>query len=698
VRRESTQPRHGTADSPRMSALSLCIEEGSPGARAGSLEPYADQDELVEDQRRAVLARVRAAIDHTAAVARDPDTRLTWPSALLVAESEIAARMHATPDRERFPMMRLRDRFALSTTEERVLWTLAACELSPLVRTLVRQIATEDLPDPTMDTIRRIAYGSGSGRDAWRELGEHGALRRFYLIERTDAGAEVPEHRRTWKVSHRVLALVHGELSLDDQLSEIARIDQDAPSLDDLEVSGDAARRVENALDRGVLIVVHGPAGHGRRSLLTAVAASRGLGILRVDCRAIAKDVAGARRQLRSIERECRLFGLLPLLCGLDALAATAESADRLALVEDELAGAVLATSARFLARRWQRPPTQIELQPLEGRQRAALWGRALPMASAQDRELLATMYPLAPALIETAGRAALEQCSDAEITADHITSGLRMVLDDRLAGLATRIAVSQTWDDLVLPDDQLTAIVELLARIRERRTVYEDWGFAGKLGKGLGVSALFSGPPGTGKTMAAGLIARALNTELYQVDTSKIVSKWIGETERNLAALFDAAEAGHAILLFDEADSLFGKRTDVRSSNDRHANQEINFLLQRLESYAGVCILTTNHETALDEAFRRRLSMHVRFPMPEADERARLWTAMIPASAPTSGDLRVSDLAATYVMSGGHIRNAVLRAAFLAANERGHIDAARLARAARLEYEAMGKIVSCHR
>ena len=246
-----------------------------------------------------------------------------------------------------------------------------------------------------------------------------------------------------------------------------------------------------------------------------------------------------------------------------------------------------------------------------------------------------------------------------------------------------------------MLPEDQITAVIELLARIRERPRVYEDWGFATKLGKGLGVSALFSGPPGTGKTMVAGLIARDLGVELYQVDLSKIVSKWIGETEKNLAALFDAAEAGHAILLFDEADALFGKRSEVRSSNDRNANQEVNYLLQRMETFTGICVLTTNHETAIDEAFRRRLSVHVRFPVPEADERRRLWRAFLPAAAPVAGELGLDRLGDTFVMSGGYIRNAVVRAAFLAADERVAIGGGHLARAARLEYEAMGKVVS---
>ena len=382
-------------------------------------------------------------------------------------------------------------------------------------------------------------------------------------------------------------------------------------------------------------------------------------------------------------------------MCHLDALVGAGETPDRLDLIERELAGLVVATASKPLARPWRRPPIWIELPPLTGTERATLWARAIPEASEGDAEVMSTMYSLAPAMITAAGEAAHRQAAGGELTTTHIAAGIRSVLDDRLAGLATRLNVSQSWDDLVLPDDQVTALVELLARIRQRRTVYETWGFADKVGRGLGVSALLSGPPGTGKTMAAGLLARDLGVEIYQVDLSKIVSKWIGETERNLATLFDAAEAGHAILLFDEADSLFGKRTEVRSSNDRYANQGVNYLLQRMESFVGVCILTTNHESAIDEAFRRRLSIHVRFPLPEVDERKRLWRAMLPASAPVARDLQLDALAQTFAMSGGYIRNAVLRAAFLAADTTGRIDTGLLTRAAQLEYEALGKIVS---
>ncbi len=652
-----------------------------------------DPEEFVRDELRAVRMRVRAAGRHLAAFTNDDGATCDWPSELLAAETAIRSRACLSLA---LPVARIAERFELTPSEDRILWTLIAHELCPIARQLIRGVSTEQSADPSTDSLRRIVYGADCTIRVWREVAEDGPLRKYGFIEATGGGGEVPDHRQTWKVARRVLALVHGETGVD--IGELAN--SNTPShtrLEDLEIGGDAAECIERAFDRGGLVLVHGRVGHGRRSVLNAIAAKRGLAVLEVMGRTIANEREAARRQLRAVARECRLFDLVPMVRDLDALSGTTAIPDRIDLVEDELSGLVLATASCAVARRWKKAPATIELGPIMGAQRVRLWSRAIPQARSGDCDLLATMYPLAPALIEVAGKAALDNAGSGPMTPEHIEAGLRSVLDDRLAGLATRVTVTQTWDDIVLPDDQATAIIELLARIRERRRVYEEWGFADKLGKGLGVSALFSGPPGTGKTMAAGLVARSLHAELYQVDLSKIVSKWIGETEKNLAALFDAAEAGHAILLFDEADALFGKRTDIRSSNDRYANQEVNFLLQRLESYAGIVILTTNHETAIDEAFRRRLSVHVHFPMPEVEERQRLWKAMIPESAPRSGDLDLHSLATTFVMSGGYIRNAVLRAAFLAADERGSIDGSRLRRAAQLEYESLGKIVAAN-
>ena len=290
---------------------------------------------------------------------------------------------------------------------------------------------------------------------------------------------------------------------------------------------------------------------------------------------------------------------------------------------------------------------------------------------------------------------ASLARAGEHTVSQEDIEHGIRSVLDDKLANFAKRIDVTQEWTDFVIDADLAQSITELIARIRRRTTVYEQWGFADKVGKGLGVSALFSGPPGTGKTMVAALIAKELRLELYQVDMAKITSKFIGETEKQLGELFDAAEASHAILLFDEADSLFGKRTEVKSSNDRYANLETNYVLQRLESFTGICLLTSNHESNIDPAFQRRLSLHLRFQLPDEDERQRLWCAMLPAAAPVAPNLDIAGLARRFEMSGGYIRNAALRAAFLAAEEGTTITDAHLEHAARLEYEGMGKIVA---
>jgi SpoVK/Ycf46/Vps4 family AAA+-type ATPase len=246
-----------------------------------------------------------------------------------------------------------------------------------------------------------------------------------------------------------------------------------------------------------------------------------------------------------------------------------------------------------------------------------------------------------------------------------------------------------------VVPDDLADALREVCARVRYRGLVLEGWGMERAAATAQGVTALFEGGPGTGKTMAAGVIARELGYELWRVDLSRVVSKWIGETEKNLAAVFDAAEQGEIVLLFDEADSLFARRTTVSSSNDRNANLETNYLLQRLDAFTGIAVLTTNAGTAIDPAFKRRMSVHVRFPFPDDADRERLWRAHLPATLPITGALDLAGLARKHALSGGYIRNACLRAAYLAASEGGALADHHLHRAVALEYQRAGKLAS---
>lgn len=270
-----------------------------------------------------------------------------------------------------------------------------------------------------------------------------------------------------------------------------------------------------------------------------------------------------------------------------------------------------------------------------------------------------------------------------------------RSLARPRLAELAQRIVPSAGWEDLVLPDLQKQILHQITSQVRHRMKVYQTWGFGAKSCRGLGVSALFTGESGTGKTMAAEVLALELDLDLYRIDLSAVVSKYIGETEKNLRQVFDSAEEGGVILLFDEADALFGKRSDVRDSHDRYANIEVSYLLQRMEAYQGLAILTTNLKSAIDRAFQRRLRFTVNFPFPDASHREAIWNRIFPAQTPTHGlsHKRLSQLNVT----GGNIRNIALNAAFLAAGEENEkpIDMTHLARAARLEAEKIQRPLS---
>jgi hypothetical protein len=260
---------------------------------------------------------------------------------------------------------------------------------------------------------------------------------------------------------------------------------------------------------------------------------------------------------------------------------------------------------------------------------------------------------------------------------------------------LATVVPLVATWDDLVLPVSTIAQLREICARVRHHELVFGDWGFERRSSLGTGVSALFSGPSGTGKTMAAGIVAKDLGLELVRVDLSGVVSKYIGETEKNLDRIFGTAERANAILLFDEADALFGKRSEIRDSHDRYANVEISYLLQKMEAFEGIAILATNVRQNLDEAFLRRLAFVINLPFPDAAARLDIWRRIWPDDAPLAPDLDLAGVAEHFPLSGGNIRNAALAAAFLAADERLDITERHVLLGITREYQKMGKSIA---
>lgn len=280
------------------------------------------------------------------------------------------------------------------------------------------------------------------------------------------------------------------------------------------------------------------------------------------------------------------------------------------------------------------------------------------------------------------------------EVTAEQLRAVITSSLNKGLQGIAERVTTTFAWKDLILPDKVLSALMEILTFARYRRKVFDEWGFGAKLPYGKANSCLFTGPPGTGKTMAAGVIARDLGMDLFRVDLSQVMSKWVGETEKNLARIFDEASRGHALLLFDEADSLFAKRTEVKTSNDHHNNLQVNYLLQRIETFEGVAVLTTNLADSIDDAFERRIKLRVEFPMPDAKTRAVLWSSLLPKGDQVDPNIDFARLGECFEIAGGHIKNAVMRAAFNAAEAGTPITTMLLEQAGISEMRGMGKLV----
>jgi SpoVK/Ycf46/Vps4 family AAA+-type ATPase len=437
--------------------------------------------------------------------------------------------------------------------------------------------------------------------------------------------------------------------------------------------------------------VIAGADGSGRRTLVAEAARRHGRATVAIDLEAFAspkpEEVAG---RVRALRREAWLRDAVIVLARVDRLRNPDALTDILAPLLAHTPIFLTTTTGHELPELPLRM-IRIELAAPPAVARARLWRNELPELDISE---LAERFATTPKAITLAAEHARLVAGPKPLSLHDVHAGIAAVTQQRFGGLATKVLPSQQWEDLVLPADTLDEVTSFVSRATNAAVVYERWGFRNKLQRGLGLSALFSGPPGTGKTMVAGLIARALDLELYVVDLSQVVSKWVGETEKHLGRIFDAATLGRAVLLFDEADSLFAKRTVVKSSNDRYANLEVNYLLQRLERFDGVAILTTNFDGGVDAAFKRRLAAEIRFYAPERAERERLWRTHLPAATPVAGRLDFGELADMFTdMCGGHIRNAVLRAAFLAAAERSDLTYQHLVRAGRTEYRNMGKV-----
>jgi SpoVK/Ycf46/Vps4 family AAA+-type ATPase len=335
-----------------------------------------------------------------------------------------------------------------------------------------------------------------------------------------------------------------------------------------------------------------------------------------------------------------------------------------------------------------------METPPFAARRLA--WRAAVGSAVADEElDALAARYRYTCREIEAAVTLARSHAGarNADLSYADVVWASRGRSSARLGGLARVVTPRARWEELVLPDDTIAQLREICVHVRQRPRVLHEWGFDRRLTLGKGLYALFVGPSGTGKTLAAEVIAGSLGLDLVRVDLAAVVSKYIGETEKNLERIFRSAEGGDAVLFFDEADALFGRRSEIKDAHDRYANIEVDFLLQRLEQYEGVVILASNLAQNIDESFTRRMQFTVEFPFPTEPLRLAIWRNHFPPETPIERDLDFPYMAHEFKIAGGHIRKIVLNAAFLAADDGGVVGMKHLLKATRREYERMGKL-----
>ncbi|HEX7841900.1 MAG TPA: ATP-binding protein, partial [Kofleriaceae bacterium] len=580
----------------------------------------------------------------------------------------------------------------VGTTGEIVLLFVAAPSLWGELSRLYGILANDSARATCDEHLLWQLLGHGcSRRELARELDPDSPLLLHGLIRVNDRGRPF----QSLTADPIVVKLLAGSAVDDDFEHGVTRVPT-AVALDQLMIPS-------RVIDRALVDLAASPAGHGRvvvtgrsgsgrRTLLASLARLAGRTLATIDGAMLIREkrVADLARLLQHAD----LRGHLPCVDGLETIPSD-DTATR-GTVRELLAGHTGPLAVRLP--RHVQPPLPpgyvlIELPTSTIAERAGQWSEILGTTglAVRDVDELAARFTVGPGTIRNV---VTSVARGAPPDPDQAIEGeLRQYLESKLGAVASRVTRLATWSQIVLPADIHDSIVELVARIRHRRTVYDTWGFDQVMSTSRGLTALFQGGPGTGKTLVASAIAHELGLDLYRIDLSRVMSKWIGETEQNLAKVFDAAEEGQALILFDEADSLFAKRTEVRTSVDRYANLEVNFLLQRLDTFEGVAVLTTNFGTAIDVAFKRRLSCRLTFPFPDEEARERLWRVHLPEQLPLAGVLDLADLARRYKMSGGYIRNAALRAAFLAAEESVPLSQDHLERAVRAEFREGGKL-----
>lgn len=576
----------------------------------------------------------------------------------------IEQQMEETP-----ALLNLSRRLHLSRFEQNILVLCSAVELDMSIPLLYAQ--AQDDPGQIYPTFA-LALALFAN-PFWYALSPERPLRRLQLIEINQTG---PLLTSALRIDEHIVHYIKGLSIFDERLASfMLPIDFKKSELEELPSQQKVVQTIrehwhqaEERGSRAPVIQLLGPDAFGKQLIAYRAAYESGLQLYRMPVALLPSHTTELEALARLWRRESALFQLALYLDAQDVDSSTPIEGQMLSLSRFlALCDGIcfLGTRESWLHLEQAHHTIDVEKPTFAEQQNA--WVNALGEEAATIAARLAGQFDLNLITIRQIAQSVLSKpTGDRQALSESLWDACCLSVRPQLDTLAQRLQPKATWNDVVLPNEELSMLQQIADQVEQRSTVYETWGFAQKMNRGLGISALFAGESGTGKTMAAEVIANALRLNLYRIDLSAVVSKYIGETEKNLRRLFDAAENGGAILFFDEADALFGKRSEVKDSHDRYANIEINYLLQRIEAYRGLAILATNLKNALDAAFMRRLRFIINFPFPGPAQRKRMWQQVFPPNTPTHG-LDYNHLASLN-LTGGSIHNVALNAAFLAA------------------------------
>ncbi|NQE45389.1 VCP-like ATPase [ANME-1 cluster archaeon GoMg2] len=535
-------------------------------------------------------------------------------------------------------------------------------------------------------------------------------LVKYHILQFIDAPEDGKKTllSRFIKVDDRIINYLLGFNLIDTKIEPFTELIQPQTDLEAIFLPEELKREIAGIINcreltDGTNCFLYGPYGVGKKTVAQSMCKELGMALLTVDIAYLVNTDADFEAVISRSFREAKLQDSAIFLAHFERLYSedTKNVLHKKILFNalENCSGIVFIASEQplELGGAWQTFDIQIPIPDYA--MRKTIWEQYLTGTnSEEDVSALANKFKftagqIKDAIVSARKLAVLQGRED--IALEDLYDGCRAQSNQKLTALAKRIKPKYHWDDLILPKEKKEQLEEVKNYIKNKGVVYHDWGFDDKLSLGKGLNILFSGTSGTGKTRAAEVIASELGLDLYKIDLSMVVSKYIGETEKNLNRIFKEAEQSNAILFFDEADALFGKRSEVRDSHDRYANIEISYLLQKMEENEGIVIMATNLSQNIDDAFMRRMHFNVEFPFPEEEYRYKIWRSLIPKEAPIADDIEFEFLAKRFKLAGGNIKNIVVNAAFLAAEESGVIRMEHVIKAAKREFQKIGKVCS---